>query len=307
MLEGWGKREYNWQATVSVQQELRPNVGVNIGYFYSRFLNLSAFDNVLTTPADFDAFCTTAPRDPRLPNGGGYQVCDLGDVRPAKFGLVDTVVTQASRCGRPTRTYQGVDAVLNARFGGGGLFGGGFSTGRTATQCVVVDAPVQFCNNVQPFLAQYKFHGAYPLPWWGIQASATYQNLPGAPISMTYVPTNAEIAPSLGRNLAACGAADPCSAVYTTIQPGVTIGGTPTPILLVAPNTVFEDRLSQLDLRLTKILRFGRTRVQGMFDIYNIFNAAAVLTTIGAYGPAFLRPAGVMGGRTFKFGAQLDF
>lgn len=115
------------------------------------------------------------------------------------------------------------------------------------------------------------------------------------------------VAPSLGRNIAACGAVNPCNAVYTTVQPGVTITGAPTAILLVAPNSVFEDRLSQLDLRLTKILRFGRTRVQGMFDIYNVFNAAAVLATNGAYGPAFLRPASVMGGRTFKFGGQLDF
>ena len=44
-----------------------------------------------------------------------------------------------------------------------------------------------------------------------------------------------------------------------------------------------------------------------MFDIYNVFNAAAVLTINGTYGPAFLRPAGVIGGRTFKFGAQLEF
>ena len=27
VLEGWGNREYNWQATVFVQQELWPNVG----------------------------------------------------------------------------------------------------------------------------------------------------------------------------------------------------------------------------------------------------------------------------------------
>jgi hypothetical protein len=305
-LEGWGNREYNWQASASIQQELWPNVAVSAGYFYSRFLNFQAFDNAPTTPADFDPFCITAPRDARLPNGGGYQVCDLGDVTPAKFGLVDTVVTPASRFGEQTRTYHGVDGMLNARFGAGGMFSGGFSTGRTATQCVVVDGPVQFCNNVPPFLTQYKFNGSYPLPWWGIQASATYQNLPGAPIAITYVPTNAEVAPSLGRNLAACGTATPCDAVYSTVSPGASIVAASS-IFLVEPNTVFEDRLSQLDVRLTKIFRFGRTRLQGMFDVYNVFNAVTVLATNGRFGPTFLLPAVVMGGRTFKFGAQLDF
>jgi len=42
-------------------------------------------------------------------------------------------------------------------------------------------------------------------------------------------------------------------------------------------------------------------------DTRNIFNAATVLTTNGRYGPAFLQPSVVMGGRTFKLGAQLDF
>ena len=73
------------------------------------------------------------------------------------------------------------------------------------------------------------------------------------------------------------------------------------------PGVPNPDRLSQLDLRLTKVLRFGRTRVQAMFDVYNVFNADAVLSALGAYGPVFLRPAIVMGGRTFKFGGQVDF
>ena len=306
VLEGWGNREYNWQVSTSIQQELWPNVAVNVGYFYSRFLNFRVFDNVVTTPADYDPFCITAPRDSRLPGGGGYQVCDLGDVNPAKFGLSDSVLTQASTFGDQTQTYHGVDGVFSARFGDGGMFGGGFSTGRTATQCVVVDAPMQFCRNVPPFLTQYKFNGSYPLPWWGIQASATYQNLPGAPISITYVPTNAEIAPSLGRSLAACGTTSPCNAAFTTA--GSTGIATATSIFLVEPNTVFEDRLSQLDVRLTKIVRVRRVRLQGMLDVYNVFNASTVLTTNGRYGGStFLLPSVVMGGRTFKFGAQLDF
>jgi hypothetical protein len=78
-------------------------------------------------------------------------------------------------------------------------------------------------------------------------------------------------------------------------------------VRLAEPTTVFEDRLSQLDLRLAKIFGVGRTRVQGMFDIYNIFNASTVLGSTGRYGPAYLRPASVMGGRTFKFAAQMDF
>src|SRR5437867_11840420 len=43
----------------------------------------------------------------------------------------------------------------------------------------------------------------HPLPWWGIQLSATVQNIPGPPIVATAVVPSAQIAPSLGRDLAA--------------------------------------------------------------------------------------------------------
>jgi hypothetical protein len=195
VLQGWGNRGYNWQTTAGVQHQLWRNTAVNVGYFYSHFANFTVTDNLSATPADFDPYCITAPVDERLPGGGGYQVCDLADISPARFGQVNNLVTQASHFGKQNRTYHGVDGSFSARFGQGGLFSGGFSTGRTANQCAVVDGPIQFCENVPPFLTQVKLNGSYPLPWWDIHASATYQNLPGAAIDITYVPSNAEIAP----------------------------------------------------------------------------------------------------------------
>ena len=50
--------------------------------------------------------------------------------------------------------------------------------------------------------SQVKLQGAYTLPA-DIRVSATYQNLAGPPSNTTFVATNAQIAPSLGRNLAA--------------------------------------------------------------------------------------------------------
>ena len=55
------------------------------------------------TPADFDPFCITAPTDSRLPGGGGYQVCGLYDVTPAKFGQVNSVITQSDNFGKMQR------------------------------------------------------------------------------------------------------------------------------------------------------------------------------------------------------------
>jgi hypothetical protein len=278
-------------------------LAVNVGYFRTWFGNFQITDNLLVTPADFDPFCITAPVDARLPNGGGYQICDgLTDVNPLKFGQVENLITQASRFGNRREVYNGVDATFNWRFGQGRLLQGGTNVGNTVTECVTADAPQQFCKNVPPFFQpQFKLSGAYPLPFWDLGVSATFQSLPGVPIGFTttgttglatnsgqYSATNAEVKPTLGRDL----------------SNGAT--GTTT-VFLLEPNKYFEDRLNQVDIRFTKTVRVGRGRLRGNFDIYNLFNTATVLSLNGTYPKDYLKPFQILGARLFKFGAVLDF
>ena len=308
VLKGFGKRLYNWQTSASVQHELRPGMAVNVGFYRTSFSNFTQVDNQLITPADYDPYCITAPRDSRLPGGGGYQVCDLYDIKPAKFGQVDNLVTQGSRFGDPKEVFTGVDATFSARFGRGGTLAGGMSTGHSVTQCVNPDLPtVQFCTNEPPFsqLLQFKVAGNYPLPWWGIQAAANLQNLKGIPVASFYIPTNAEIAPSLGRNLAACGTRVPCTA--TASNPVFVRAAIVSGVQLIEPNKTFENRLTQVDLRFSKTVTIARTRIQGMFDIYNLFNQNDVLAINTRFGPSWLRPSNVLGARLFKLGAQVNF
>ena len=53
------------------------------------------------------------------------------------------------------------------------------------------------------------------------------------------------------------------------------------------------------------IAEFERCAVDG-FD-YNLFNAGTVLGVNARYGPAWLQPNAVLGGRLFEFSAQVDF
>lgn len=196
VTEGFANREYTWTTSASVQHELLPRVSVNVGYFRTWYGNFTATDNLLVAPADYDPFCITTPRDPRLPGGGGQQVCGLGDIKPEKFGQVDNVVTQASRFGGRREVCDGVDATITGRFREQGFFSGGMNVGRTATWCVQVDQPIPFCENVPPFNPEFKVSISYPLIW-DVQASAVFQSVPGIAINADYVATNAEIAPSL--------------------------------------------------------------------------------------------------------------
>jgi len=102
------------------------------------------------------------------------------------------------------------------------------------------------------------------------------------------VATNTEIVPSLGRNLAA-GAR-----------------GTVT-VDLIPPQTDFEGRINQVDFRVTKIVKLGALRLQGMFDVYNAFNASPILAINSRYGSSWLTPTNSLPGRLAKFGFQLDF
>ena len=87
-------------------------------------------DNLAVSPQDFDPFCITAPVDPRLPGGGGNQICGLYDIKPAKFGQVNNLVTAAKNYGKIRDVYDGVDVTVNARLPRGVVVQGGMSTGR---------------------------------------------------------------------------------------------------------------------------------------------------------------------------------
>jgi hypothetical protein len=197
-------------------------------------------------------------------------------------------------------TFDGVDIAVNARFGKGGVLSGGVSSGKTISEigsgatpgCFTIDAPHRegYCRSVTDWQhgTQVKLLGNYPLPWWGIQVSATFQNLPGPSLTATRTYLNAEIAPSLGRSLSA-GAAG-------TAQ-----------VALLPPNSLYEPRFSQTDLRFAKRLNIQRLRVQGQFDVYNLFNSSAVLAASGTFGANWLRPSSILGARLIKFGVQVDW
>ena len=53
------------------------------------------------------------------------------------------------------------------------------------------------------------------------------------------------------------------------LTPGLTF----QTVNLLAPGHTFPDRLNSLDLRVGKILRFGRTRTNVAIDLYNVFNS----------------------------------
>jgi outer membrane receptor protein involved in Fe transport len=76
---------------------------------------------------------------------------------------------------------------------------------------------------------------------------------------------------------------------------------------LFAPNSILEGRLNQVDARLSKNFHVGHGRIQPTFDLYNLFNASTITQVNTTYGQTWLTPRGVLPGRLFKLGVQIDF
>ena len=300
ILKGWGKRGYNWEVSVAVQQELVRNVSLDAGYFRRWYGNFLATDNLALAAGDFNQFSVLAPSDSRLPGGGGQTVGGLVNVVPTKFGQTNNLLTFADNYGKQTESWQGVDISVNARLRGGVLAQGGISTGRRLTDACEIRAalpelnvapsglitPQSYCRVEEPYLTQLKMLGAYTIPRIDVQFAGTFQSIPGPVVQANVVYPSAVIATSLGR---------PLSGNAATAQVNV-----------IAPSSEFGDRLNQLDFRVGKILKFGKTRTALNVDLFNAFNDNAVLTENASFA-VFRQPLSVLNPRLVKFSVNFDF
>jgi len=325
LLRGWGKRNANWEFSAGVQHELLPRTSIDVAYFRRAYHNFVITDNRAVSAVDFDRFSITAPSDPRLPGGGGNTVSGLYDLKPGSFGrAADNFVTLSKNYGKQIERWQGADVNLTMRLQAGLMLQGGLSTGSTLTDiCDVAEKvpeillgttvtattpqvlavstgnmasiaasianqwiPAQYCRQQSAYLTNVKFSGSYTVPRVDVLVSGTFRSIPGPEIYANYVATNAVIAPSLGRSLS---------------------GGTANlPVTIAEPGTLYGERLNQVDMRVGKILRFGRTKTSLNLDIYNLFNANTVLTVNNAFA-TWQRPTSILLARFAKIGMQFDF
>jgi len=176
---------------------------------------------------------------------------------------------------------------------------GGFNTAKTDTDnCALRQALPEsdslnpWCNQSTGFVTRFTALGTYMVPRVEVQVAATVRSDQGGDLAATWAAPNSA---TVGLNRAFAG-----------------IAGNTVTVNLIEPGTLYGDRVNQIDLRLAKILRFGRTRTNVGFDISNLTNAAPVL----AYSQTFvlnqavstwLRPTSVLQARFVKFSAQIDF
>ena len=91
-------------------------------------------------------FCVNAPVDPNLPNGGGYQVCGLYDLKPSVVAQnlpANSTIHFSSDYGGETNIYEGFEVSTTARFAHGAFFNVGINAQkRIFDQCNLVNAGI---------------------------------------------------------------------------------------------------------------------------------------------------------------------
>src|SRR6185369_16498951 len=155
----------------------------------------------------------------------------------------------------------------------------------------VVSPTTPYCHTDTGFVTRATALAAYVVPKVDVLLSGTFRSDQGAPLAANYTVTSAiaNAGPQpLGRNLS--------GVTFVTVN-------------LIPPGSLYGDRVNELDLRIAKILKFGRTRTNVGIDFYNVLNANPALTYNAAYTTAlpFPRPTGVLQARFAKISAQIDF
>jgi len=302
-------RSGDWQFGASVQHEVLPRIAVEFGFQRRWLANFTVTDNRARAPEDHTEFGINVPLDPRLPGGGGGVLGGLYNVTPtAAARLSDNFQTRSDSYGDRTQVANSFNMNVTARPRFGLTLQGGFNIGKTDsdycdvrravpewTVIVIPGTPPQqspvnpWCDTSTGWVKRATGLWSYVVPKVDIQVAGTMRSDQGGDLAALWVAPNSA---TVGLNRAFAG-----------------VGGQTVTVNLVEPGTLYGDRVNQFDIRVAKILRFGRTRVNVGFDVYNVSNEGSVLTYNQSFIPngAWLQPTTVQQPRFAKFSAQFDF
>ena len=315
VLNSWGVRNNDWQFGIGVQHQVLPRMSVDASYNRRWWNNFFTTDNAALTPADWDQVTLTAPRNPRLPGGGGYPVTFL--VRNARqpVGVANQYFTRDSDFGDETHYWHGVDVGVTGRPRPSLVLQAGTSTGRGVNDTcaietarfgrpqVIVDGQPA-CDVTEPWLTQARGLVSYTVPKVDVLVSAIYRSQPNAQPAANAVATN-------GGSRIATYQMTPAQFLAATgvpLRPGLAQQS----VNLVAPGAIYGDRINVTDLRLAKVLRRGGKRMNIGVDVYNLFNAnpATAYETVfdvATVGARWLQPTVVLNPRATRFNVQFEF
>jgi hypothetical protein len=335
-INGWGKRAYNWEFGLTLQQQVLPRVSVSAGYERRWFGNQYVVANqigVATTTgasnaANYTAFSITTPADSRLPGGGGQVIGGLYDINPNLVGQVNEVAQLSTNFAKEIENWQGFDFGVNARLSALTIQAGTSTGRRLADECAVralvpeLGAGVDGQPNSSIAGSTVNNNNNFALnPRSGLFQSVTnpycrvvepyltsLRGLATYTIPRVGIQVSTTFQSNPGPPEAALYAV-PNSAVVGSLNRNLSGNVQNVTVNLVTPGSMYGARINQLDFRVAKILRFNKDRLQVGLDIFNLTNTDTPLSYNNNFVPggAWLTPSTITPARYAKVNAQFDF
>jgi hypothetical protein len=319
------QRPYQLAFNVGVSHEVFSGVAVTAEWFRSTFKDMIDRNNVALAASDYTAVQVYNPV-----TRGTVTAYNLAASKASAVDYLDRNDPDLER------RYDGIEINFNAKLPGGARLFGGSSTERTiANSCSAAASNpnlLAFCDQNQwdiPFETSFKLAGTYPLPWYGITFSGSLQALAGALLGSDALPygvftagtgwdatgaaagpngrsTYLLVTPTTNWTAATCNDPSKCT-IGQRIIPGLTQSSLTIP--LVAAQTEYAPRLTQVDFSFAKNFSIGQVRINPKLDIFNAFNSDdyTAVSSMQYGAAAYRRPSTILQGRIIRFGADIKW
>lgn len=313
------KRPYSLPINVGVTHELFSGFSVAAEYYHISFRNITMRTNSLLNEASYNRFEVVSPLD--------GSVIPAWVIKPEFRGQVANIDSTNSDM---KRSYNGMDINFNARMARGVRAFGGFNLERSLNNVCAAAASDPnrslYCDQSEsgiPWQKQVKATVVYPLPFWGVSVSASWQNLNGyltGTAAQAYGGFTAGTGfdrpngqgtfwqlTSATRYAANC--TGPCTPGGLVLPALAASGVANLQVPLVAPETEFTPRINQVDFSFSKRVEFGAFRMTPKVDLFNALNSDdySSVSSVQFGAAAYMRPSVILQGRIIRVGVDMTW
>jgi hypothetical protein len=270
-------RTWNLEQGIEIQHELLPRLSLTGTWFHGSFHDLTTSNVQNLKASDYSPIDVYNPL--------------TGQKIPGVYTRNTTVPNVSNDFVDPDRelVYDSYGLEFRARPGRGSQVFGGFAFERQlSVNCNYPDNPnlLIFCDDREndiPFNTQFKVAGSYPLPWYGIQVSGSFQSNPSPTGTVGTITSTQYMAITRGVTAYPANCPAPCPAgqviLPSTFQ-GTLASPTTLNLPLTPPNAYFVERINQLDFKVQKTFKVNRVTISPQFEVFNVNNSDAIISVI---------------------------
>src|SRR5262245_16453911 len=339
-------RPYVDQFNAGATHEVLHGMSVSFEWFHNQAKNIWERNNV-ARPGTFANGTVNNPNYRALTIFSPIDGAPITMYDPINATVNRAVVQIDSNDTNLSQGYNAFEFNFNARLPHGARIFGGTATDRAiANSCsasatnpnfLVTIGGLNYCdqnNSGIPWRTQFKLAATFPLPWYGIIASGSYQGLPGYQLGTQALNGLAsggsgtpdfDIVSGRGTNMTVTASTRYTVCPGNSASQGCVVGAVMAPGLLsssllvplVPPGKELTPRLNQVDFSIAKRIKIGGFKFDPKIDIFNAFNSAAyfsVRTTSFTPSPAagvsagtYMYPGSILQGRLLRLAAVVNW